>query len=254
MKKIILVAEALAPMHPAHTHDEYEVGLCISGQCHFYSCGNVYELKPGVAYIVPPMTEHSHIAVEGTGYKSIIIRFDDRNPRVKNHAVSIIDDRNGALRTMFDLVENLWIDDKDLNERIMNYQLDAIYYYIRGVEAPNLLSTSVSMLRARIENEFPNHRFKAHTAIEELGYNPDYVRRLFKSEIGLSPSDYLTEVRMDFAKTLLKSGKGMTVAQIAYACGYEDANYFTRAFREYTGAVPSNFRRSKADKEERTQE
>ncbi|MGL4648547.1 MAG: helix-turn-helix transcriptional regulator, partial [Caldilineaceae bacterium] len=70
------------------------------------------------------------------------------------------------------------------------------------------------------------------------------VSRIFLRELGLSPWDYLTRVRMEHARTLLLAPESGSVAEIALRVGYTDPAYFARTFRHYTGRSPQAFRQS----------
>lgn len=62
----------------------------------------------------------------------------------------------------------------------------------------------------------------------------------FRSAIGRSPADYVTEVRIDAAKRMLEAGR--PVSEISRELGYASDEGFSRAFRRRTGATPSAWR------------
>jgi two-component system response regulator YesN len=68
-----------------------------------------------------------------------------------------------------------------------------------------------------------------------------YLSEMFKREVGVSYSCYLTRVRLARAKELLER-TNLRVGEIATLSGYHDANYFSRVFKEQTGMKPSEFR------------
>ncbi|MCR4620839.1 MAG: helix-turn-helix transcriptional regulator [Clostridiales bacterium] len=63
----------------------------------------------------------------------------------------------------------------------------------------------------------------------------------FKAQKNVTPTEYLTKLRMEKAKLLLKQSDE-SVSQIAVKCGYQDASAFTRRFRHYTSVSPLQFR------------
>jgi AraC family transcriptional regulator len=67
-----------------------------------------------------------------------------------------------------------------------------------------------------------------------------FVRR-FAAEIGLPPSDHVFARRMDRVERLLTASE-MTVAEIARATGFAEANYLAKAFRRHRGQSPTAFR------------
>ncbi len=65
--------------------------------------------------------------------------------------------------------------------------------------------------------------------------------RQLKRLTGLSPLQYLTEMRLDAARGILESRSGRSMASIAAAVGYGDARSFARLFKERFGRAPSEF-------------
>lgn len=70
---------------------------------------------------------------------------------------------------------------------------------------------------------------------------PDYLSRLFKKTIGQSLSQYLRQVRMEQACTLLLH-TGKKVIDVGSAVGYPNYSYFCQSFREYYGKSPEKYR------------
>lgn len=75
------------------------------------------------------------------------------------------------------------------------------------------------------------------------GYSERQLLRLFHEILGTTPMQYLNHLRIGQAKRLLQ-GTALPVGEIAWRCGFDDQNYFTRAFRSRTGLTPSAFRKS----------
>lgn len=76
-----------------------------------------------------------------------------------------------------------------------------------------------------------------------LNINSSYFSSLFKRTFQVNFLDYLTDLRMDAAKELLKDPLRST-AEVAGMVGYESANYFTRAFKKKVGMTPTDYRRN----------
>ena len=76
---------------------------------------------------------------------------------------------------------------------------------------------------------------------DEVHVSEDYLTRIFKKELGLSPWDYLNRYRVWLACTLLKN-TGMSVNEVAEATGFQDQAYFCRVFKKIRGYRPSRLR------------
>ncbi|HEX3027871.1 MAG TPA: response regulator transcription factor [Clostridia bacterium] len=75
----------------------------------------------------------------------------------------------------------------------------------------------------------------------QLNTNPNYLGKLFKAETSEYFSDYVNRIRIEKAKELLLCPANMT-KDIAIHVGYNDVNYFYRAFKKYAEMSPSEFR------------
>ena len=69
-----------------------------------------------------------------------------------------------------------------------------------------------------------------------------YLSHLFRREMGVTFSDYLTKVRVSRAKELLMEGR--SVEDVSDCVGYSDGNYFIKIFKKYVGVTPSKYRKS----------
>ena len=74
-------------------------------------------------------------------------------------------------------------------------------------------------------------------------YSPAQFRRLFEEITKMSPSEYITNVRINAAKTLL-STTDRKISDIAADTGFFDHSHFIRTFRKATGKTPARYRRS----------
>jgi len=78
----------------------------------------------------------------------------------------------------------------------------------------------------------------------QAGLSKFYFNRLFKTAMGLSPSQYQIHLRMDEAKRLLRETK-RSVVEIALDVGYANPSHFAQLFRRETGLAPSDYRRQR---------
>ena len=74
-----------------------------------------------------------------------------------------------------------------------------------------------------------------------VGVSRSWLYRCFMDYTAQSPAAYLRALRMERAKSLLRR-TSLSVQEIAYAVGYEDALYFSRVFSDYAGSSPTQFR------------
>ena len=80
---------------------------------------------------------------------------------------------------------------------------------------------------------------------DRLEVSQEYLTRCFCKYTGITPGKYLTQVRIENAKLLLRQGQH-SVQFVSDACGFANANYFARVFRSATGMNPRDYARAQA--------
>jgi AraC-like DNA-binding protein len=81
---------------------------------------------------------------------------------------------------------------------------------------------------------------------EWAGYSASAFTRAFKAHVGRTFPEYLTRLRIEQARTLLRTGRA-SVTWIAQNCGFSSTAYFVKMFRELEGSTPARFRKAHAD-------
>jgi len=78
---------------------------------------------------------------------------------------------------------------------------------------------------------------------EAVHLSPFHVARLFKQALGVSPHQYLIQVRVHSARSLLSAGSGeRSLAEVASAVGFADQSHLTRHFKRLLGVTPKQLR------------
>lgn len=92
-----------------------------------------------------------------------------------------------------------------------------------------------------IEQNYDNDEISLNTVAASVNLSPNHFSTIFSQEIGKTFVEYLTNVRMEKAKEMLR-GSSMKTAEIAYAVGYKDAHYFSYLFKKTQKCTPREFR------------
>ena len=82
---------------------------------------------------------------------------------------------------------------------------------------------------------------------QRLQVSQEYLTRVFREHVGMTPGKYLVQVRVEQAKLLLQRNEH-SVAFVADACGFTNCNYFARVFRNIVGVTPSVYAREQGGK------
>ena len=76
----------------------------------------------------------------------------------------------------------------------------------------------------------------------KFGYTPEYVNYLFKKELGVTPSQFISREKVRRAFMLIQQD-GLSVKQAAAAVGFYDQYHFSKVFKKITGRRPSEYKR-----------
>jgi AraC family transcriptional regulator len=106
--------------------------------------------------------------------------------------------------------------------------------YVDGLSKSQLRQL-IGYIHRHIDSEI-----KLTTLAEMAGISQYYFCQLFKQSLGISPYQYVLQLRVERAKQLLKSQK-MTICDIALACGFANQSHFTKHFRKLTGTTPKAY-------------
>lgn len=97
--------------------------------------------------------------------------------------------------------------------------------------------------------KYVNDNFCSHISIQSLSQefivNPSYICQMFKKELGMTFSEYITSMRIARAQNLLKL-TDLSVGDVAEKSGYNDYFHFTKTFKKITGMTPTQFRLEKS--------
>ena len=85
-----------------------------------------------------------------------------------------------------------------------------------------------------------SHEITIDDIAKTVGVSRSHLYRLFMTNVGQSPIDYLTAYRIGEACSLLKNSR-LSIAEIAASVGFSDKFYFSRVFKKTMGMPPSRF-------------
>ncbi len=98
----------------------------------------------------------------------------------------------------------------------------------------------------RDAKQFIQTNYKRQITLEEVsgkvGFNATYFSSLFKKETGYTFLEYLSEIRINKAKELLKD-TNYSIMVICEHVGYSDIKHFTKTFVKYTSLKPNEYRK-----------
>jgi len=126
---------------------------------------------------------------------------------------------------------------------------DMLYFVICNlVEIASLIRSMNTgpSIAIRKAISYINDNYADRIALQDVAHytclSPNYLSQLFKQETGKSFLEYLTQCRMEAAKTLLVQSN-LTISEIAFKLGYDMPSYFSEVFKKSEGLTPSQYRK-----------
>lgn len=89
-----------------------------------------------------------------------------------------------------------------------------------------------------IEEHIFDQGLKIDTLSHLCGMSDTYFRKIFTMHIGRTPKKYITEKRLEKAKSIIDEGNYLYLYDVAEKTGFSDSLYFSRIFKQYYGVSP----------------
>ena len=129
-----------------------------------------------------------------------------------------------------------------IGELIKSYILMLCHYF-------KLQNKSDMHWCVRSINNYVNENYATALSLKRLAklffFNENYLGRLYKKEMGISFSDYVSRVRLEHACALLKN-TDKAIIEVSYESGFNNVTYFNRVFKNAYGVTPTNYKAKSA--------
>ena len=255
----------------AHRHEFIEVVIVLSGEGVHITAGKRQRLQAGDVLVINSSRSHAYENTRSLNLVNILVREDvfretekelgmlpgyhalftlepvrwrqrkftghlRLNPQDLNLAVSWIDrleEETGKRSEGGRLLARSWI--------ILLIGLLARRYDKFTAHAPRL-EMRLGRLLGQIEQD-TCRKFNLVELSRQAAMSERTFLRRFREATGQSPLAYVNRARIRRAAQMLASREpNLSITEIAFRCGFQDSNYFSRQFRRFTGTNPRSFR------------
>ncbi len=223
----------------AHMHKYWEIILHLSGNSTSNIKGKIYEIKVGDIAIIPPNTLHDGFSA-GI-YTDMYLQCED----LDFTDVTILHDHDGSILSLMNLLHKVYTEKENCYKDICDNLLRTIFSYLNKFKDGQTNHGFIDELRNKMYENLSNCDFKISDFVISLGFNMDYVRRCFKEETGMTPLEYITKIRLNYAKKLLLQETYISVVDVSEKCGFNDSFYFSKVFKQNFGISPLNYRKDR---------
>lgn len=234
-------------------HNNIEIMLVLSGKGYIMCNGIQYPLEKNDIFVINSNLLHYTFTDSKLKYHYIIIDSDFLSSNgifAENLEYSNYIHSETAELKFKELIEEYETENPFYLSGVNAKLLDFMTYISRNFACKtetilNNLSSTDENIKKSI-NYIQSH-LNEHLSIEDLasyaGLSKDYFSHSFKDAIGITPINYINQLRCDNAKKLLKTKKH-SIHDIAIQCGFENDSYFSRTFKRYIGILPSTYQKN----------
>lgn len=120
--------------------------------------------------------------------------------------------------------------------KVLDYFLDLVYES-RNVKNAKCISEAFKYIRAHHDEDIT-----LDSVAKAVHISPFYLSHMLKEEAGITFVEYLTKIRVEEAKWLLRS-TDLSIVEIGIRIGYSDPGYFSKVFKKATGMTPNAYRK-----------
>lgn len=215
------------------------VYLVESGHIHYRENGVLQTLEPEKMYIFPASTPYSMIATPGESFVCLYFHIDFF-PIGFPCVIPIDPKKDETLKHFWSLLQTLYLQ----NQAQSGYGrkiVEAFGDYVQQTYLPQY-QAPMGEAAAYIRAHFRDRELNVNSISTHFGCTPEHFIRTFARAMGLTPYQYLLNMRMYEARRLLLENH--SVQDTALAVGYENPRVFSHAFQKKYGVPPGEFRRS----------
>ena len=257
------------PEFPIHSHGFAELVIILKGTAMHVIEEQEFPVKSGDVFVIAPHCKHQYQEIHGLALANIL--FDPEALMMEQWDIRALPGFHAlfSLEPAFRL-QHQFRSRLQLSERQLNRANEMIHELTSETENRNpgyrvmvkglFMQLSVHLSRCysagpteesmdllRIGDAIAHieTHYTEKITLDELAtkshLSKRHFLRIFHECIGRSPINHLMHVRTQKAAELLKHTH-RTITDIAFDCGFQDSNYFTRCFRKTMGQTPKQFR------------
>lgn len=243
--------------------DHYNIGYIVSGDRRTITPTQSYTYRAGDVSMVAPFVYHRTLSESNVPYQGYLIKFTPEfiQPFLENVGKNIFDDlyeekvchfaeeTKGRMRDMFEEMLQEYEKNSPYKEFILQGMLFRLFTTIweerltvEGNYFKSPLSEPILNAIYRMEKDYATQLTLDEVAAE-VGFSSAHFSRVFHTQLGMSFTDYLSNVRMQHVKEqLIRTDKSIT--EIALSTGYCHGDYLATQFKRKVGMTPSQFRKN----------
>lgn len=245
----VLIRQKKLRDYSLHWHDCFEIELVLSGEAQHTLNGITYTLRPGDVYLLRPTDFHAvtlngEVLVYNLMFSETQINNDmlehilDQEENLAVHLnAADFDDLSSLMRQALREFE----EDRPYRSACLQHLLECVFIQVIRFCAPVTAPSVTREYSLRSVLTYLHGHFRENPSMAEMasrsGFNPCYFSALFHKETGKTYKDYLSDLRLNYAHKLARTG-ALPVTEICYACGFNSLSHFLRSYKAKFGCSP----------------
>ena len=238
--------------YPQHWHNYFEIEIVVQGNGTHIFNGKSYPVTKGDVYLLTPVDFHEIDASEQI--ELLNISFDEscltESIRTFLYTTAFTKirrftgDQYERLVMAAELLRRECETENPCTAQLLDYLLSR---FIRQNDQPMEYTANQEQLSGMKKAvAYIELHFREKITLEQLsaisGYNPTYFSELFRKFTGQTYIDRVTELRINYAKSLLSGG--LSVADACFGSGFGSLSNFLAVFKAKCGTTPSKYRKN----------
>lgn len=236
-----------------HQHKGWELVYCTSDNGRFLFKDQELCYSEGDIVVIPPDTPHENISE--SGFTNIHLHVDDATLAFRTPTL-IRDDANQSILHLFSDAYYIYCGDPERKDMLLSAYGNLIVRYMSAYQsAVHPQNRIVEDIEQSIVQNYANANYELDELLRGMPYSYDYLCKLFRKEVGMTPNRYLANIRMQTAAEMLSSGHNDgSITDIAHLCGFRDPLYFSRMFKKKYNVSPKEYYRQRLNERQSQQD
>ena len=238
--QLVSVIHGVTNPNAVHTTYPHRLILRLTGTVRYHLPQQTLTLGPGDVLFLPNSPAYHGEMLDAGSATYILVNFTGDLPDAPAAGYALYGQTE--LHSLFERLYQNWSVQTAANQcrcMALLYELLAHFAGSGHESAAPLPYSRIEPALKYLEAHIFDPALKIGSLHSRCGMSDTYFRRIFLSRFGVSPKRYVTERRLAQAKAILDNGDFSTVSEVARMAGFEDALYFSKAFRRKYGYPPS---------------
>ena len=235
-----------------HYHENFELYFLEKGTCNYFVDNRFHALCEGDLIYIPNNRIHQTDYSKDAHSRKLI---NCSNEYIPSEVLDIIGNESlvfrnpntvGEIAEIFLLVQKEYSARDRYSEAMIKNHISRLFLLIArhirenkaAVSENKIMETVVEYIKENYMHEITLSEMARQSAV-----SPEHLSRIFKKELGIGFSEFLNNIRLQRAEFMIRNEEGRSISKIAYACGFNDSNYFSYRFKKLYGVAPTSIKK-----------